>query len=100
MTEIKSNWQKYKLPIDVLVLVELLDVFTTLIGFRLGAVEANPYLSSPVTLLIKLAVVIMVVLWFLLKAKEKQSWQMWGLSGLFVSIPVWNIAVIVFLINV
>ncbi len=100
MTEIKNNWHRYRLPLTVLVIVELLDVITTLIGFRLGAVESNPYLDNPFTLIIKLAVVIMIVLWFLLKAKEKQSWQLWGLSGLFASVPIWNIAVIAYLINV
>jgi len=82
----------------VILILQVLDVGTTLIALRHGAVELNPVANSLIKrlgakvalLLIKLAFII-PLFWFL---HSLPIWFMWAVIVAYVGVVLWNIRTI------
>jgi len=98
-SKISENWQRYQVPILVLLLAELLDMVTTLIGIHLGAVETNfLFTDYRQLLLVKAFIVLALIVYFLSRARLGESLKAWIMSIFWTLIPAWNIGVIISLI--
>src|SRR5690625_4578090 len=82
----------------VILILQVLDVGTTLIALRHGAVEVNPIVNSMIKrlgakvalLLIKLAFIILLF-WFL---HYLPIWSLWAVIAVYVGVVIWNIRTI------
>ena len=82
----------------VILILQVLDVGTTLIALRHGAVEANPVANSLIKRLgakialplIKLAFIILLF-WFL---HSLPIWFLWAVIVVYVGVVIWNIRTI------
>jgi len=94
---IQTNLKEYQKPLIALVLVEVFDVLTTIIGIQLGATEANP-LSNTFgvygLLTIKMLAVFAIVAWIANSVRPGDKWKLWVVAGIFALLPVWNLAML------
>ena len=82
----------------VILILQVLDVGTTLVALRHGAVEVNPIVNSMIKrlgakvalLLIKLAFIILLF-WFL---HYLPIWSLWAVIAVYVGVVIWNIRTI------
>ena len=96
---IRDNWQRYRVPILVLLTAQLADMVTTLIGIHLGAVESNfLFADYQQLLLVKGFIVLAVLIYFLSRARPGETLKAWIIAVFWTLIPVWNIFVIILLI--